>query len=210
MSTLRFRSAALTATWRSSSPPHHVKARRNLPSPSSASSRRSFGPTPSGPRAGSTTARTPIVEPASGGQGADLVRVDAATGRRSVLDPGERSSCPRARASRSTSRTTTGPPTTQKLLIFTNSARVWRANTRGDFWVLDVATGQAAQARRAGGEAVDAAVRQVLARRQARRLRARAQHLRRVARRRHDHAAHDATARRRSSTARSTGCTRKS
>ncbi len=27
----------------------------------------------------------------------------------------------------------------QQLLIFTNSARVWRANTRGDFWVLDVA-----------------------------------------------------------------------
>ena len=29
-----------------------------------------------------------------------------------------------------------------KLLIFTNSARVWRANTRGDFWVLDVARGK--------------------------------------------------------------------
>jgi dipeptidyl-peptidase-4 len=29
----------------------------------------------------------------------------------------------------------------KKLLIFTNSARVWRENTRGDFWVLDVATG---------------------------------------------------------------------
>ena len=26
-----------------------------------------------------------------------------------------------------------------RLLIFTNSARVWRENTRGDFWVLDVA-----------------------------------------------------------------------
>src|SRR5204863_3888147 len=24
----------------------------------------------------------------------------------------------------------------QKLLIFTNSARVWRSNTRGDYWVL--------------------------------------------------------------------------
>ncbi len=28
----------------------------------------------------------------------------------------------------------------QKLLIFTNSKRVWRANTRGDYWVLDIAT----------------------------------------------------------------------
>jgi dipeptidyl-peptidase-4 len=26
----------------------------------------------------------------------------------------------------------------QKLLIFTNSARVWRSNTRGDYWVLDL------------------------------------------------------------------------
>ncbi|MDQ6610941.1 MAG: DPP IV N-terminal domain-containing protein, partial [Gemmatimonadota bacterium] len=25
-----------------------------------------------------------------------------------------------------------------RLLVFTNSARVWRANTRGDFWVLDI------------------------------------------------------------------------
>lgn len=30
-------------------------------------------------------------------------------------------------------------PGDQKLLIFTNSKRVWRAHTRGDFWVYDVA-----------------------------------------------------------------------
>ncbi|CAN0429227.1 unnamed protein product, partial [Laminaria digitata] len=29
----------------------------------------------------------------------------------------------------------------QQLLVFTNSKRVWRANTRGDYWVLDRATG---------------------------------------------------------------------
>ena len=28
----------------------------------------------------------------------------------------------------------------KKLLIFTNTARVWRANTRGDYWVLDLAS----------------------------------------------------------------------
>ena len=27
-----------------------------------------------------------------------------------------------------------------KLLLFTDSQRVWRRNTRGDYWVLDVAT----------------------------------------------------------------------
>lgn len=30
-----------------------------------------------------------------------------------------------------------------KLLIFTNSKRVWRYNTRGDYWVLDLASGKA-------------------------------------------------------------------
>jgi dipeptidyl-peptidase-4 len=29
----------------------------------------------------------------------------------------------------------------QKVLIFTNSARVWRSNTRGDYWVLDLKAG---------------------------------------------------------------------
>ena len=28
----------------------------------------------------------------------------------------------------------------QKLLIFTNTRRVWRLNTRGDYWVLDLAS----------------------------------------------------------------------
>lgn len=33
-------------------------------------------------------------------------------------------------------------PDEQKLLIFTNSARVWRSNTRGDYWVLDLNSGK--------------------------------------------------------------------
>ena len=28
----------------------------------------------------------------------------------------------------------------KRLLIFTNTRRVWRQNTRGDYWVLDLAT----------------------------------------------------------------------
>ncbi|MBQ0006234.1 MAG: DPP IV N-terminal domain-containing protein, partial [Alistipes sp.] len=31
------------------------------------------------------------------------------------------------------------------LVIYTNSARVWRANTRGDYWILDVAAGKLKQ-----------------------------------------------------------------
>src|SRR5579862_8760042 len=79
------------------------------------------------------------VEASPGGRGADLVRIDAATGRKSVL----------------VSATLLTPPGGQepldpeeyewsadhaKLLVFTNSERVWRANTRGDFWVLDLRT----------------------------------------------------------------------
>ena len=37
-----------------------------------------------------------------------------------------------------------------RLLIFTNSKRVWRRNTRGDYWVLDVAT---RELKKLGGEA---------------------------------------------------------
>jgi dipeptidyl-peptidase-4 len=32
-----------------------------------------------------------------------------------------------------------------KLLIFTNTARVWRLNTRGDYWVLDIPSGKLTQ-----------------------------------------------------------------
>jgi len=38
----------------------------------------------------------------------------------------------------------------KKLLIFTNTKRVWRTNTRGDYWVLDLPT---RQLRKLGGDA---------------------------------------------------------
>src|SRR5262249_38506776 len=37
----------------------------------------------------------------------------------------------------------------QKVLIFTNSKRVWRSNTRGDYWVLDLRKGSL---RKLGGD----------------------------------------------------------
>ncbi|MEP6674712.1 MAG: S9 family peptidase [Ferruginibacter sp.] len=36
-------------------------------------------------------------------------------------------------------------PDKSKLLIFTNTARVWRYNTKGDYWVLDIASGKLQQ-----------------------------------------------------------------
>ena len=41
-------------------------------------------------------------------------------------------------------------PDGSKLLVFTNSERVWRDNTRGDYWVLDIASGAL---RKLGGDA---------------------------------------------------------
>ena len=73
-----------------------------------------------------------IVERQSGG-GSEIARYDAATGARSVLvSPAQ--------------LTPTGQKSpldvddyawsNDKLLIFTNTKRVWRQNTRGDYWVL--------------------------------------------------------------------------
>ncbi|RPJ74424.1 MAG: S9 family peptidase, partial [Desulfobacteraceae bacterium] len=41
-------------------------------------------------------------------------------------------------------------PDGSRLLVFTNTARVWRTNSRGDYWVLDLATWRL---RRLGGDA---------------------------------------------------------
>ena len=43
----------------------------------------------------------------------------------------------------------------RRLLIFTNTRKVWRANTRGDYWVLDVDGGQL---RQLGGDAPEASL----------------------------------------------------
>jgi dipeptidyl-peptidase-4 len=82
-----------------------------------------------------------IVAPPSGGEAADLVSVDAATGRRSVLIPGSKLVPPGASAPLEVEDYDWSADR-QRLLVFTNSARVWRGNTRGDFWVLDVASGR--------------------------------------------------------------------
>ncbi|HEX5073828.1 MAG TPA: S9 family peptidase [Gemmatimonadaceae bacterium] len=81
--------------------------------------------------------------------GAELARFNARTGARDVLVP-------------STSLTPNGAsapldvedyfwsPDHKRLLIFTASERVWRENTRGDYWVLDLASHQL---RKLGGDA---------------------------------------------------------
>jgi dipeptidyl-peptidase-4 len=71
--------------------------------------------------------------------GRSLVRYDAATGKREVWVSAARlipqgDSMPLAVEDYSIS------PDGKQLLVFTNSQKVWRENTRGDFWALDLAS----------------------------------------------------------------------
>ena len=84
-----------------------------------------------------------IVERGEGG--AEIARYDAATGARSVLastklDVSDYSWSPDGR----------------RLLVFTNTRKVWRQNTRGDYWVLDVAG--SGIPRKLGGPAPEASL----------------------------------------------------
>ena len=87
--------------------------------------------------------------------GTDIVRYEAVSGQRAVLVPASR-------------LTPTGATTGlaiddyvwssdgRRLLIFTNARKVWRDNTRGDYWVLDLADG--GRLRRLGGDAPEASL----------------------------------------------------
>ena len=83
---------------------------------------------------------TTLERSAAAAGGLDIVRYDAATGRREIVVSAQRLVVPGD----------TTPieiedyqfsPDEQRLLIFTNSQRVWRERDRGDYWVLDVAGG---------------------------------------------------------------------
>ena len=79
----------------------------------------------------------------------DVVRYDPATGRREVLVPASRL-IPRGESKPLKIEDYAWSDDTQKLLVFTNSKRVWRKNTRGDYWVLDRNSGRL---RKLGGTA---------------------------------------------------------
>ncbi|MCY2991797.1 MAG: S9 family peptidase [Planctomycetota bacterium] len=71
----------------------------------------------------------------------DVVQVDPVSGRREVLVPAARLVPPREPRPL-TIESYAWSDDGQKLLIFTNSQRVWRLNTRGDYWVYDRKHGQ--------------------------------------------------------------------
>src|SRR5512132_2089203 len=90
------------------------------------------------------------LEPSTSRNGAlELVQYDAESGRRDLILPASRLAVP-GETQPLAVEDYAWSPDGKRLLLFTNSARVWRENTRGDWWVIDLASGPP---RKLGGRA---------------------------------------------------------
>ena len=76
--------------------------------------------------------------------GQDIVEYETATGKRSVLVSATKL-IPSPGAKPLTIEDYAWSKDNRLLLVFTNSKKVWRLNTRGDYWVLDLASGKLKQ-----------------------------------------------------------------
>ncbi|MBA3658086.1 MAG: S9 family peptidase, partial [Gemmatimonadales bacterium] len=81
------------------------------------------------------------LEPSADGPGRDIVRYDAASGRREVLVPAGRLRAPGDTLPLDIEDYGWSKDL-RRLLVFSNSKPVWRLNTRGDYWVLDRSSGR--------------------------------------------------------------------
>ncbi|MDX1970675.1 MAG: S9 family peptidase [Planctomycetaceae bacterium] len=81
--------------------------------------------------------------------GHSLVRVDAVSGTEQTILSAE-AFIPSGESQPLTVDSFAFSADESKLLVFTNSRRVWRHNTRGDYWVLEIAT---RQLKKCGGDA---------------------------------------------------------
>ena len=95
------------------------------------------------------TAYTTLEPSAETKGGMDIVRYDAASGARSLLVPAARL-VPEGSAKPLDIEDYSWSDDEKQLLVFTNSKPVWRTNTRGDYWALDLATWKL---RKLGGDA---------------------------------------------------------
>jgi dipeptidyl-peptidase 4 len=98
---------------------------------------------------------TTVEASAEGPKGSqDIVRYETATGKRTVLVSAVKL-IPAAGAKPLSIEDYAWSPDTRLLLIFTNSKKVWRANTRGDYWVLDLAS---SKLTKLGGDAPESSL----------------------------------------------------
>lgn len=89
------------------------------------------------------------LEPSANGAGSDIVRYQTATGAREILVAADRL-VPAGEKTPLAVESYRMSPDGRRVLVFTNSKTVWRQNTRGDYWVLDLTSGAL---RRLGGDA---------------------------------------------------------
>ena len=89
------------------------------------------------------------LEPLSSGQGTEIVRYQTATGVRDVFIPASRL-IPSGEKKPLDITDYRFSADGYQLLIFTNSQTVWRKDTRGDYWILNLQTGAL---RKLGGDA---------------------------------------------------------
>jgi dipeptidyl-peptidase-4 len=82
----------------------------------------------------------------------DIVRYDAASGARSVFVAGSKLT-PTGRSAPLSIEDYAWSKDGRQLLVFTNTRRVWRQNTRGDYWVFNLASGTLHQIGRDAPEA---------------------------------------------------------
>ena len=82
-------------------------------------------------------------------EGKDIVRYDPETGKGEIMVASERL-IPKGESEPLEIDNYSWSPNGKKLLVFTNTKRVWRTNTRGDYWVLDLQSGKL---RKLGGDA---------------------------------------------------------
>ncbi len=92
---------------------------------------------------------TSLEKSASAQGGRDMVRYESATGERKVIVSSDRLVPPGSTVPLSIEHYEWSPGNAY-LLVFTNSRRVWRLNTRGDYWILDMKSGAL---KRLGGDA---------------------------------------------------------
>ncbi|HKQ73457.1 MAG TPA: S9 family peptidase [Blastocatellia bacterium] len=91
-----------------------------------------------------------MLEPSAAGDGSlDIVRYEATTGAKTILVSAQKLKPPGA-SSPLTIEEFTLSADQERLLIFTNSQRVWRSNTQGDYWVFDL---KSAKLQKIGGDA---------------------------------------------------------
>jgi dipeptidyl-peptidase-4 len=81
--------------------------------------------------------------------GTDLVSYDAATDARTVLISAEKL-IPKGETKPLPLNGYEWSADNRQMLVYTNSKKVWRLNTRGDYWVLDIASGNL---KKLGGDA---------------------------------------------------------